>query len=39
MIFRPTLVYRTQWIEGSHPATKNRRNEDVNIRMNVMYNM
>ncbi len=40
-------VYRTQGAEGSQPAMKIRRNEDmnkaykiedVNVRMNVMYN-
>ncbi len=43
-----TLVYRTQGAEGSQPAMKTRRNEDVNkmckikdvnVRMNVMYDM
>jgi hypothetical protein len=42
------LMYRTKGAEGSQPAMKIRRNEDVNkmckindvnVRMNVMYNM
>jgi hypothetical protein len=41
-------VYRTQGGEGSQPAMKSGRNEDmnkmykikdVNVRMNVMYNV
>jgi hypothetical protein len=41
-------VYQTQGAEGSQPAMKTRRNEDmnkmykikdVNVGMNVMYNM
>jgi hypothetical protein len=41
-------LYRTQGAEGSQPAMKTRRNEDmskmhkikdVNIHVNVMYNM
>ncbi len=41
-------LYRTQGAEGSQPAMKTRRNEDmnktykikdVNVRMKVMYNM
>jgi hypothetical protein len=41
-------LYQTQGVEGSQPAMKVRRNEDVknmyrtkdvNVRMNVMYNM
>jgi hypothetical protein len=41
-------MYQTQGAEGSQPAMKIRRNEDankmckikdVNVRMNVMYNM
>jgi hypothetical protein len=42
------LLYRTQGAEGSQPAMKTRRNEDmnkmykikdVNVRMNVMYSI
>jgi hypothetical protein len=42
------LVYRIQRAEGSQPAMKAKRNEDtkkmyrikdVNVHMNVMYNM
>jgi hypothetical protein len=42
------LLYRTQGAEDSQPAMKIRRNEDVNgrcnikdvnVRMNVMYNL
>jgi hypothetical protein len=42
------FLYQTQGAEGSLPAMKTRRNEDmnklykikdVNVRMNVLYNM
>ncbi len=45
------LLYWTQIVEGSQPATRSRRNEDVdgrecdvqcedmNVHMNLMYNM
>ncbi len=45
---RTVKLYRTQGAEGSQPAMKARRNEDVknmyrikdvNVRINVMYNM
>jgi hypothetical protein len=33
------LLYQTQRVEGSWPATKSRRNEDMNVHINVRYNV